>query len=128
METVSSNPQQYSKMQQVKQQVEEVKHVMMSNIEQVLERGDRIELLVDKTEDLRFQVRFGWEMRFLPFDPLVKPPPYRGLHVRRESVSVVPRSRAILCRILSVCYDSHFLTAVLRSCETKPRSNGSRIP
>jgi len=39
----------------VQKQVEEVKSVMMENIEKVLDRGDRIELLVDKTEELRFQ-------------------------------------------------------------------------
>lgn len=31
----------------------------MDNIEKVLERGEKIELLVDKTDNLRFQVR-GW--------------------------------------------------------------------
>lgn len=29
---------------------------MVDNIEKVLERGERIELLVDKTDNLRFQV------------------------------------------------------------------------
>lgn len=29
---------------------------MVENIEKVLERGEKIELLVDKTDDLRFQV------------------------------------------------------------------------
>jgi len=57
MEAASANPQEFSKVAQVRQQVEEVKSVMMDNIEQVLDRGDRIELLVDKTEELRFQVR-----------------------------------------------------------------------
>jgi len=55
MEAASANPQEFSKVAQVRQQVEEVKSVMMDNIEQVLDRGDRIELLVDKTEELRFQ-------------------------------------------------------------------------
>lgn len=38
-------------------QVSEVKNIMVDNIEKVLERGEKIELLVDKTDNLRFQVR-----------------------------------------------------------------------
>lgn len=37
-------------------QVDEVKNIMVENIEKVLERGEKIELLVDKTDDLRYQV------------------------------------------------------------------------
>ena len=37
-------------------QVNEVKEVMVENIERVLERGEKIELLVDRTDDLRNQV------------------------------------------------------------------------
>ncbi|MQJ84146.1 hypothetical protein EI014_25665, partial [Escherichia coli] len=33
----------------------EVKGIMMDNIEKVLDRGEKIELLVDKTENLQFQ-------------------------------------------------------------------------
>uniref|UniRef100_A0A7S0SQ61 V-SNARE coiled-coil homology domain-containing protein n=1 Tax=Mantoniella antarctica TaxID=81844 RepID=A0A7S0SQ61_9CHLO len=39
----------------VKGEISEVKIVMMENIEKVLDRGEKIELLVDKTENLRFQ-------------------------------------------------------------------------
>ena len=39
-------------MRKVKGEIDEVKSVMVSNIEKVLERGERIELLVDKTENL----------------------------------------------------------------------------
>jgi Synaptobrevin len=35
--------------------VDEVKNIMVENIERVLERGEKIELLVDKTDNLRFQ-------------------------------------------------------------------------
>lgn len=42
---------------QVKAQVSEVKGVMMENIEKVLDRGEKIELLVDKTENLRDQAQ-----------------------------------------------------------------------
>ena len=37
-------------------QVDEVKNIMVDNIEKVLERGERIELLVDKSENLRDRV------------------------------------------------------------------------
>lgn len=33
-----------------------MKNIMVDNIEKVLERGEKIELLVDKTDNLRFQV------------------------------------------------------------------------
>ena len=36
--------------------MDEVKNIMVDNIEKVLERGEKIELLVDKTDNLRFQV------------------------------------------------------------------------
>jgi len=36
-------------------QVTEVKEIMMQNIEKVLDRGEKLELLVDKTENLRYQ-------------------------------------------------------------------------
>lgn len=38
-------------------QVDEVKTIMVDNIEKVLERGERLELLVDKTDNLRTQAR-----------------------------------------------------------------------
>ena len=43
-------------------QVSEVKNIMVDNIEKVLERGEKIELLVDKTDNLRFQA----SARFTP--------------------------------------------------------------
>jgi len=45
------------RVSQVKQEIEEVKGVMVHNIEKVLQRGDRIELLVDKTEALDNQAQ-----------------------------------------------------------------------
>lgn len=36
-----------------------MKNIMVDNIEKVLERGEKIELLVDKTDNLRFQVEQG---------------------------------------------------------------------
>ncbi|KAL5751723.1 hypothetical protein ACOSQ2_022230 [Xanthoceras sorbifolium] len=52
-----------SKLAKVKAQVSEVKGVMMENIEKVLDRGEKIELPVDKTENLRSQVsKYTYEM------------------------------------------------------------------
>ncbi|KAL5860047.1 hypothetical protein ACOSQ4_001343 [Xanthoceras sorbifolium] len=50
------HPEEVSKLAKVKAQVSEVKGVMMENIEKVLDRGEKIELPVDKTENLRSQV------------------------------------------------------------------------
>lgn len=38
-------------------QIDEVKDVMIENIDRVLERGERIELLVDKTDKLSQNAR-----------------------------------------------------------------------
>jgi hypothetical protein len=37
-------------------QVDEVKGIMLQNVEQVLVRGERLDVLVDRTDDLRDQV------------------------------------------------------------------------
>ncbi|KAK8681216.1 hypothetical protein V6N13_053623 [Hibiscus sabdariffa] len=50
------HPEEISKLAKVKAQVAEVKGVMMENIEKVLDRGEKIEVLVDKTDSLRSQV------------------------------------------------------------------------
>ncbi|CAN0454305.1 unnamed protein product, partial [Scytosiphon promiscuus] len=39
------------------QKLDEVKDVMVASVELVLERGERLELLVDKTDNLQQQVR-----------------------------------------------------------------------
>lgn len=54
MEYFSVNPasDNFSKVQQ---QIDAVKDVMIENIESVLERGEKIELLVDKTDNLNQQ-------------------------------------------------------------------------
>ena len=50
----------------VKSQIEDVKGVMVQNIEKVLERGEKIELLVDKTDQLNQQAfRFESSSRSL---------------------------------------------------------------
>ncbi|KAM7261329.1 hypothetical protein ACFE04_008696 [Oxalis oulophora] len=55
MQYCVDHPEEINKLAKVKAQVSEVKGVMMENIEKVLDRGEKIELLVDKTEDLRSQ-------------------------------------------------------------------------
>ncbi|KAL8494291.1 hypothetical protein ACS0TY_025187 [Phlomoides rotata] len=59
MQYCVDHPEEISKIAKVKAQVSEVKGVMMENIEKVLDRGEKIELLVDKTENLRSQVCCG---------------------------------------------------------------------
>eukprot|EP00877_Chromochloris_zofingiensis_P007989 jgi/Chrzof1/3443/Cz12g25180.t1 len=54
-EYCTNHPDEISKVAAVQKKVDEVKNIMVENIEKVLERGERIELLVDKTDDLRFQ-------------------------------------------------------------------------
>ncbi|XP_047313287.1 vesicle-associated membrane protein 722-like [Impatiens glandulifera] len=49
------HPEEISKLSKVKAQVTEVKGVMMENIVKVIERGEKVDVLVDKTEDLRTQ-------------------------------------------------------------------------
>ncbi|OIV98648.1 hypothetical protein TanjilG_12771 [Lupinus angustifolius] len=58
MQYCVDHPEEISKLAKVKAQVSEVKGVMMENIEKVLDRGEKIELLVDKTENLRSQEDF----------------------------------------------------------------------
>lgn len=44
------------KIKKVRGEIEEVKQVMTDNIERILDRGDKIELLVDKSQQLTEQV------------------------------------------------------------------------
>jgi vesicle-associated membrane protein 7 len=55
MEYCEQHPEELSKVASVQKKVDEVKNIMVDNIEKVLERGEKIELLVDKTDNLRFQ-------------------------------------------------------------------------
>ncbi|EPS61521.1 hypothetical protein M569_13274 [Genlisea aurea] len=57
MQFCVEHPDEISKISKVKAQVSEVKGVMMENIEKVLDRGEKIELLVDRTENLRSQAQ-----------------------------------------------------------------------
>nr|GEV66473.1 vesicle-associated membrane protein 722-like [Tanacetum cinerariifolium] len=53
MQYCADHPEEISKLAKVKAQVSEVKGVMEQNINNVLDRGVQIEVLVDKTEKLR---------------------------------------------------------------------------
>uniref|UniRef100_A0A7N0UNY0 Uncharacterized protein n=1 Tax=Kalanchoe fedtschenkoi TaxID=63787 RepID=A0A7N0UNY0_KALFE len=57
MQYCADHPEEMSKLSKVKAQVSEVKGVMMENIEKVLDRGEKIELLVDKTDNLQSQAQ-----------------------------------------------------------------------
>lgn len=57
MKYCADHPEEINKLAKVKAQVTEVKGVMMENIEKVLDRGEKIELLVDKTDNLRSQAQ-----------------------------------------------------------------------
>jgi len=61
MEYYSTNPNA-DRIKQVHGEIEQVKDVMVHNIERVLERGERIELLVDKTDNLNQQA-FAFKKR-----------------------------------------------------------------
>nr|XP_043636768.1 vesicle-associated membrane protein 721-like [Erigeron canadensis] len=57
MQYCVDHPEEINRLSKVKAQVSEVKGVMMENIEKVLDRGEKIELLVDKTETLHSQAQ-----------------------------------------------------------------------
>ncbi|XP_047309057.1 vesicle-associated membrane protein 721-like [Impatiens glandulifera] len=57
MQYCVDHPDEINKLSKVKAQVSEVKGVMMENIEKVLDRGEKIEVLVDKTENLHNQAQ-----------------------------------------------------------------------
>ncbi|CAM8978856.1 unnamed protein product [Rhodiola kirilowii] len=57
MQYCVDHPEEFTKLSKVKAQVSEVKGVMMENIEKVLDRGEKIELLVDKTDNLHSQAQ-----------------------------------------------------------------------
>lgn len=67
MQYCMNHPDEISKLSKVKAQITEVTGIMMDNIEKVLDRGEKIELLVDKTESLQFQAdnfqRHGRQLR-----------------------------------------------------------------
>lgn len=57
MQYCVDHPEEMNKLGKVQAQISEVKGVMMENIEKVLDRGEKIEILVDKTDNLRSQAQ-----------------------------------------------------------------------
>lgn len=62
-------PEGSDKVTKLKSQVDEVKKIMTDNVEKVLQRGERLEDLMDKSEDLESNVsrsRFNdWKIDYL---------------------------------------------------------------
>jgi len=54
MHYCETNPSEFNKIAQVQQRVQEVKDIVIDNIDKVLERGERIDTLVEKTDTLKF--------------------------------------------------------------------------
>lgn len=67
MEHATQFPEEYSKVSSVQKKVDEVKGIMTENIDKMLQRGEKLELLTDKTENLMFEadrfVRTGRTLR-----------------------------------------------------------------
>jgi vesicle-associated membrane protein 7 len=67
MEYCRDHPEEISKMVSVQRKVDEVKGIMMQIVEKVLVRGERLDVLVDRTDDLRDQAakfqRQGTQLR-----------------------------------------------------------------
>ncbi|GAB2294157.1 hypothetical protein Dimus_028377 [Dionaea muscipula] len=57
MQYCVDHPEEMNKLAKVQAQISEVKGVMMENIEKVLDRGDKVDLLVDKTDNLHNQAQ-----------------------------------------------------------------------
>ncbi|PKA57404.1 Putative vesicle-associated membrane protein 726 [Apostasia shenzhenica] len=57
MQYCVDNPEEISKLAKVQAQVSQVKGVMMENIEKVIDRQEKIEVLADKTENLHSQAQ-----------------------------------------------------------------------
>ncbi|MCO5573389.1 hypothetical protein L7F22_027160 [Adiantum nelumboides] len=55
MQYCSEHPEDLSRIARVKLTLSDVRGIVIENIEKLLDRGEKIELLVDKTENLRFQ-------------------------------------------------------------------------
>ncbi|KAL8107552.1 hypothetical protein AgCh_024102 [Apium graveolens] len=68
MQYCIDHPEEINKLAKVKARVSEVEGVMIENIEKVLDRGEKIELPVDKSEDLHQQFHRVLESMKLLFD------------------------------------------------------------
>ncbi|KAL9275820.1 putative vesicle-associated membrane protein 726 [Drosera capensis] len=95
------HPDEMNKLSKVQAQISEVKGVMMENIEKVLDRGEKIELLVDKTDNLRNQAQEfrqqGTKMR-------------RKMWLQNMKIKLIVLGiiiALILIIVLSVCHGFH---------------------
>ncbi|WOL08045.1 vesicle-associated membrane protein [Canna indica] len=98
MQYCVDHTEEISKLAKVKAQVSEVKGVMMENIEKVLDRQVKIDGLVDKTENLRFQAQDfrqqGTQLRRKMW--------YQNMKIKLIVFSII--IALILIIILSVCH------------------------
>uniref|UniRef100_A0A2P2JY31 Vesicle-associated membrane protein 722 n=1 Tax=Rhizophora mucronata TaxID=61149 RepID=A0A2P2JY31_RHIMU len=101
MQYCVDHPEEISNLAKVKAQVSEVKSVMMENIEKVLDRGEKIELLVDKTDNLRSQAQDfrqqGTQMRRKMW--------FQNMKIKLIVLGII--IALILIIILSVCRGFH---------------------
>ncbi|GAB2218538.1 hypothetical protein Droror1_Dr00001765 [Drosera rotundifolia] len=101
MQYCVDHPEEMNKLSKVQAQISEVKGVMMENIEKVLDRGEKIELLVDKTDNLRNQAQEfrqqGTKMR-------------RKMWLQNMKIKLIVLGiiiALILIIVLSVCHGFH---------------------
>ncbi|KAL1330678.1 hypothetical protein HN51_047937 [Arachis hypogaea] len=98
MQYCVEHPEEVSKLAKVKDQVSEVKGIMMENIEKVLDRGEKIEVLVDKTENLHYQAQDfrqqGTQLRRKMW--------YQNMKIKLIVLAII--IALILIIVLSVCH------------------------
>ncbi|XP_023006164.1 vesicle-associated membrane protein 722-like [Cucurbita maxima] len=97
MQYCVDHPEESNKLMQVQAQVSEVKGVMIENIGKILERGTKVEELVDKTENLRSQAhdfkRHGTQLK--------KKMWYQNMKIKLVVFAII--IILILIIVLSVC-------------------------
>ena len=81
MDYYNDNPNS-DNITRVRDQLENVKEVMVQNIEKVLERGEKIELLVDKTDQMKIAGKGSTCIPLLDLKTLKTLPPRPTLTLR----------------------------------------------
>ncbi|XP_058729338.1 vesicle-associated membrane protein 721 [Vicia villosa] len=98
MQYCVDHQEEVSKLAKVKAQVSEVKGVMMENIDKVIDRGEKIEVLVDKTENLHSQAQdfrhHGTQLRRKMW--------YQNMKIKLIVLAII--IALILIIVLSVCH------------------------
>ncbi|XP_004506588.1 vesicle-associated membrane protein 721-like [Cicer arietinum] len=98
MQYCVDHPEEVSKFAKVKAQVSEVKGVMLENIDKVLDRGVKMEDLVDKTDNLRSQAQDfrhnGTQLRRKMW--------YQNMKIKLIVLAII--IALILIIVLSVCH------------------------